>query len=133
MRMNKTLCILFLLVVCAPAAFGRDVIEEQRIAFLINSITEMHDATFIRNGSEYDAQHAADHMRLKLRLAGNQVQTAEDFIVCCGTGSSVSGQPYEIKFADGRIAPSADFLRAKLLEFRAPEPAALPKAQVPAN
>jgi len=132
-RMNKMLCILFMLAVCAPAAFGRDVVEDQRIAFLINSIAEMHDATIIRNGSEYDAQHAADHMRLKLRFAGDQVKTAEDFIICCGTGSSMSGQPYAIKLADGSIVPSADFLHAKLIEFRAPEPPAVPKAEAPAN
>jgi hypothetical protein len=127
--MNKTFCMLFMLAVFAPAAFARDLIEDQKIAFLINSIAEMRDATFIRNGSEYDGQHAADHMRLKLSYADKKVQTAEDFIVCCGTGSSMSGRPYSIKFADGRIVPSADFLRAKLLEFRAPEPPAVPKVE----
>ena len=125
--MNKTCCMLLMIVVFAPAVFARDVIEDQKIAFLINSIAEMHDATFIRNGSEYDAKHAADHMRLKLRFAGDKVQTAEDFIVCCGTGSSMSGEPYSIKFADGRIVPSADFLRLKLFEFQAPEPPAVPR------
>ena len=131
--MNKMCCILLTLALFASAAFARDVIEDQRIDFLINSIAEMHDATFIRNGSEYDAQHAADHMRLKLRFAGNRVQTAEDFIACCGTGSSMSGQPYAIKFANGSIVPSADFLRAKLSEFQAPEPPAVPKAEVQAH
>jgi len=131
--MNKMFYILFALVVFAQAAFARDLIEDQKIDFLINSVAEMHDATFIRNGSEYDAQHAADHMRLKLRFAGDQVKTAEDFILCCGTGSSMSGQPYAIKLADGSIVPSADFLHAKLIEFRAPEPPAVPKAEAPAN
>ena len=131
--MNKMFYILFALVVFAQAAFARDLIEDQKIDFLINSVAEMRDATFMRNGSEYDAQHAADHMRLKLRIAGNKVKTAEDFIFCCGTGSSMSGQPYAIKLADGRIVPSADFLHAKLIEFRAPEPPTVPKAEAPAN
>lgn len=131
--MNKMFYILFALVVFAQAAFARDLIEDQKIDFLINSVAEMRDATFMRNGSEYDAQHAADHMRLKLRFAGDQVKTAEDFILCCGTGSSMSGQPYTIKLADGSIVPSADFLHAKLIEFRAPEPPAVPKAEAPAN
>jgi hypothetical protein len=122
-----------MLAVFAPAAFARDVIEDQKIAFLINSVAEMHDATFIRNGSEYDAKHAADHMRLKLRFAGDHVKTAEDFITCCATGSSMSGQPYTIKFADGRIVLSADFMHARLLEFQAPEPSAVPKGDVPAR
>ena len=131
--MNKMFYILFALVVFAQAAFARDLIEDQKIDFLINSVAEMRDATFMRNGSEYHAQHAADHMRLKLRFAGDQVKTAEDFILCCGTGSSMSGQPYAIKLADGSIVPSADFLHAKLIEFRAPEPPAVPKAEAPAN
>jgi hypothetical protein len=34
--------------------------------------------------------------------AGEQIHSAEDFIALCGTKSSESGQPYRIKFADGR-------------------------------
>jgi hypothetical protein len=115
----KVLCILFAFGLFTGPACAREAIEDQRIEFLIGEIAGMHDAVFIRNGREYDAQRAADHMRLKLRYAGAKAQTAEDFIVCCGTGSSVSGQPYMIKFTDGRIVPSADFLRAKLTEFPA--------------
>lgn len=114
--MSKILCILFLLALAAPAA-ARDAQQDRRIEYLIDSVARMHDATFIRNGGEYDAQQAADHMRLKLRYAGNKVRSAEDFIVCCGTGSSLSGQPYAIRFADGRIVPSADFLRERLASY----------------
>lgn len=114
--MRRLICILFL-VLCGATAFAREPIEDQKIEFLITSVADMRDATFIRNGSEYDAQHAADHMRLKLRYAGKRVGTAEDFISCCATGSSMSGEPYQIKFADGRIVPSAEFLREKLAQF----------------
>lgn len=116
--MGKALCILLLLTLAAPAA-ARDALQDQRIEYLIDTVARMHDATFIRNGSEYDAQQAADHMRLKLRYAGSKVRSAEDFIVCCGTGSSLSGQPYAIRFADGRIVPSADFLRERLAAYGA--------------
>jgi len=101
----------------ATAVFAREAIEDQRIEYLIGVIQNMRDATFIRNGTPYDGQHAADHMRLKLRYAGSKVQTAEEFIVCCGTGSSMSGQPYLIKLPDGKTTASAEFLRAKLAEF----------------
>ena len=56
-------------------------------------------------------------MRTKLRLAGSRVKTAEDFIRYCGSESSVSGKPYEIRFPDGQVVRSADFLRLKLIEF----------------
>lgn len=41
--------------------------EEQRIEYLIRSVEQLSNAKFIRNGSSYDAQAAADHLRLKLQ------------------------------------------------------------------
>jgi hypothetical protein len=93
--------------------------EQQKINYLIDSVAALTDATFIRNGSGYDAARAADHMRLKLRYAGSQVATAEQFIACCGTGSSISGKPYLIRFHDGRIVESAAYLRRRLAEYDA--------------
>ena len=91
--------------------------EQQRIDYLIDSVAALKGASFIRNGKAYDAATAASHMRLKLRFAGSQVHTAEDFIVCCGTGSSTSGLNYTIRFADGHSIDSASFLRHKLAEY----------------
>jgi len=45
------------------------------------------------------------------------VRVAEDFISYCASASSVSGRPYEIRFPDGQVVLSADFLRQELLEF----------------
>jgi hypothetical protein len=50
-------------------------------------------------------------------MAGSRVKTAEDFIRYCGSESAVSGRPYEIRFPDGRVVRSADFLRQKLIDF----------------
>jgi Family of unknown function (DUF5329) len=109
-----------LLGLLALPAHARDAVEDRKIDYLIGAVEQMHDATFIRNGGEYNAQQAADHMRLKLKYAGNRVRTAQDFILCCATGSSITGTPYQIKFADGHTVPSADFLRQRLAEFPAP-------------
>jgi hypothetical protein len=113
----KILRILLALSLVALDAYARESIEDQKIEFLISAVAELPDAVFIRNGSEYSARQAADHMRLKLRRAGDRVKTVDDFIVYCATGSSVSGQPYTIKFHDGRVVRSEDFLRAKQAEF----------------
>ncbi len=110
---------LLLFVLLSGAVESRPAIEDQKIQFLIQSIANLQDAIFIRNGDEYDAKHAADHVQTKLRYTGNRVATAEDFIALCATGSSMSGLPYKIRFADGREISSAQFLREKLLEFRA--------------
>jgi hypothetical protein len=56
-------------------------------------------------------------LRLKLRNAGGRSNTTDDFIRLCGSTSSVSGQPYQIRFADGTLLTSEAFLRAKLEEL----------------
>lgn len=96
--------------------------EGARIEFLIQSVGSLQNAQFIRNGSAYGAEAAASHLRLKLGKAGSAVKSAEDFIRYCGTGSSVSGKAYEIRFADGRVVPSATFLHQKLVEYDAAHP-----------
>lgn len=94
----------------------------REIEYLIASVQSLQGASFVRNGVSYDAASAAAHMRLKLRMAGSRVQSAEDFIRLCGTGSSVSGAPYEIRFADGRVVASAAFLNAQLQALRSQSP-----------
>jgi|SRR5579863_3060656 len=119
--MRKALCLLFLMGFLIAPAFGQQDIEQRKIDYLIGSIAELKDASFIRNGSEYDAQRAVDHLRLKLRYAGSKVKTAEDFIDYCATGSSMSGEKYQIKFPDGRLVDTAVFLRDKLAAYPAQE------------
>ena len=95
--MRTALCILFLTGFPAAPVFSQPAvsqqeIEEHKIQYLISAVADLKDARFLRNGSEYDAQRAADHLRLKLRYAGDRVKTAEDFIVYCATASSMSGE-----------------------------------------
>lgn len=110
---------LMLCTLLALPAFGQQVVERQKIAYLIDSVATLQGATFIRNGIAYDAAGAAEHMRLKLRFAGSRVKTAKDFITYCGTGSSVTGAPYTIRFRDGHIVDSATFLHEKLAGYEA--------------
>jgi len=114
---------LLLVVLVAPAlaqhAVDQSNIEQQKIAWLIDSVATLHDARFIRNGEAYAAARAADHLRLKLRFAGGRVKSAEDFIDCCATRSSMSGLRYSIRFADGRTVDAATFLRARLAAYPA--------------
>ena len=105
------------LTLTVVARAGPAPTENARIEYLLAVVASLHDARFIRNGSAYDSTAAADHMRAKLRSAGARVKTAEDFIRYCASESSVSGKPYEIRFPDGRVVLSADFLRQKLREF----------------
>ena len=91
--------------------------DAEKIQYLISSVEHMQNAKFIRNGRAYDAKTAADHLREKKRNAKGHCDTAEDFIKLCGAKSSQSGKPYQIRFADGKVVTSEQFLRQKLREF----------------
>jgi hypothetical protein len=108
-----------LLVLLLPVAptLAREAREQQRIDYLMSSLTSLKGAKFIRNGSEYDATAAREHLQKKLNYAGERVKTAEDFIKACATQSSMSHRPYQIRFADGTVAETAAFFGEKLKEF----------------
>jgi hypothetical protein len=115
--MARLLAIAFLTLAVGANADDRSPAENARIEHLLGIVASLHDAQFIRNGTSYDSAAAVKHLRLKLRAAGLRIKTAEDFISECASASSVSGRPYEIRFSDGQVVLSADFLRQKLLEF----------------
>jgi Family of unknown function (DUF5329) len=108
-----------ILLVFALATAGPT--EAAKIESLIQSVAHLERAVFIRNGSTYDAKAAADHLRRKLANAGSRVKTAEDFIRYCGSASSMTGRPYQIRYDDGRVVTSEAFLRARLAELDAQE------------
>ncbi len=108
----------FLLVLLPCLAWARDAKEDQRIEQLIQAVESLKGATFIRNGTEYTASEAGQHLRLKLKGAGARVKTAEDFIEGCASRSSLSGAAYKIRFAGGTLTETGPFFRKKLREFQ---------------
>jgi Family of unknown function (DUF5329) len=117
---GRHLLAVLLLMICAPAQSSTPSPPEARkIEYLIAAIETLPNAQFIRNGTAYDGKSAAGHLRLKLLNAGSRVTTAEDFIRLCASSSSVTGLPYQIRFADGNTVTSEAFLRQRLLEYEA--------------
>lgn len=110
--------LLLMLAALTAMAQQAPAVEQRKIDYLIQSIAQLHHAQFIRNGSAYDAAAAVRHLELKRRYAGERVRSAEDFIRLCATGSSISGQPYTIRFADGHVETVAGWLRARLAAWR---------------
>ena len=109
-------------------AFAAPLTEQQKIDALIHSIEVLPNAQFIRNGTAYDGKAAADHLRMKRNYAGSHIKTADDFIACCATGSSMSGKPYQIHYANGITINSADYFHAELKRIEAQQtPAPTPK------
>ena len=115
--MSRFVAVALLALAAVAHAVDRLPAEEERIEYLLTVVGSLHDAQFIRNGTAYDSAAAVEHLRAKLGVAGSRVKTAEDFIRYCGSESSISGKPYEIRFPDGQVVLSADFLRQQLIEF----------------
>ena len=85
-----------------------------RIEALIDSLREIEDAKFIRNGEEHTVDEAIAHLRGKWEGVKSEIRSAEDFIRNVGSKSSISGEPYRIRFADGSEIAAADWFRDRL-------------------
>ena len=116
---RRMLWLLPMALLFATFAFAASLTEQQKIDALIHSIEVLPDAQFIRNGSAHDGKAAAEHMQKKRRYAGDRIKTASDFIVCCASRSSMSGKPYQIRFASGETVDAEVFLRAELKRIEA--------------
>jgi hypothetical protein len=116
MKVPKPFPLLLVVLFSLLVGFGhaQESGQETKIQYLISSVEALKGAKFIRNGSDYDAKAAADHLRLKLKAAGSRVKTAEDFIRLCASRSSVSGAPYRIRFSDGTTTEAEIFFRKAL-------------------
>ena len=117
MRMTMTAFValgMLLSAAVARAEEKKQLTEPQKIDALIGAVEKLKDAKFVRNGKEYDGKAAADHMRRKRKSAGDKVKTAREFIDRLASKSSASGEPYKIKFKDGKEVTSAEFLTKEL-------------------
>ncbi|WMJ03048.1 DUF5329 domain-containing protein [Pseudomonas chlororaphis subsp. aurantiaca] len=92
----------------------------QEIKGLLDFV-EHSQCQFVRNGTEYPAPQARQHLEKKLNyLEGkNMVSSAEDFIDLAATKSSMSGKAYEVRCPEGS-QPASNWLKAELQRQRQP-------------
>jgi hypothetical protein len=88
--------------------------ERARIERLIDFVEAQKDIRFVRNGNDYSAKDAGKFLRGKFDKMGEHVTTAQQFIDEIASRSSTTGQAYQIRFADGRSVPVAQFLGDEL-------------------
>jgi len=88
--------------------------EKEKIETLISRVSNLKDAKFIRNGTEYNVGTAVRFLRGKWKANDSDVKTARDFIDRVASASGTSGKPYHIRFKDGQEIPSRDFLLTEL-------------------
>ncbi len=97
--------------------------DTAQIEALISGIEGLKDASFVRNGSEYDAKTAAKFLRGKWNSHKKEIVTATDFIEKAASVSSTSGQPYIIRFKDGKEVKCGTYLKEKLQKLSPATPA----------
>ena len=106
--------LLVLLAGLVSTAQAAPLTEQEKIERLITYISKMEGAVFIRNGSEYSCKQAAEHLALKRKKAGSNIKTAEQFIKLLASKSSMTGNPYTVRFNDGRTVNSEQLLLQEL-------------------
>ncbi|WCL47656.1 DUF5329 family protein [Leptospira sp. GIMC2001] len=82
---------------------------DQDLQTLLNNL-ENCNCIYIRNGSEYTALQARQHMELKMKSSRGMISTIPNFIKHIATKSSMTGIPYLIKFKDGKTIESSVWL-----------------------
>ena len=88
--------------------------EKQKIELLIKQVGDLKDAKFVRNGSTHEPATAVRFLRGKWDANKADVKSVRDFIDKVATKSGTSGKPYLIRFNDGKVIPSREFLLAEL-------------------
>jgi len=113
----KALTVFFLLTLGSVQVIGAQntsQTENQKIEALIKYVSDMSDASFIRNGSSYNCKTAATFLRLKWAANDSSVKTARDFVEKIASVSGTSGKAYLVRFKDGGEVKSRDLLLAAL-------------------
>ena len=100
------------------AAAPHTLTEKEKIEKLIQIVADMKGSQFIRKGTPYDAQAAAQFMQRQMDLEiSRNPHRNKDFIRICSAGGSGEGAPYYIKLPDGTQVTSADFLTQQLIKL----------------
>jgi hypothetical protein len=121
MKRRQCLCLGLVGVLCSRPVWADPTAAEQaRIDKLIAAVGQRTDMKFVRNGKEYSFKEAGEFLRGKLKWRLDKVRTVQDFIEQVGTRSTTSGEIYQVRLADGRTLPSAEFLREQLQRIEKP-------------
>jgi hypothetical protein len=116
--LRAALAFVFSLMTILPSHAAPAPSEKAKIESLIAHIENLKGATFIRNGSDYDAKSAAKFLRGKWQANDKEIKTAADFIAKAASVSSTTGKAYLIRFKDGRQVKCGEYLTAELKKLK---------------
>lgn len=104
-----------LLLLFVPLSFGAPADKE--ISHLL-AYVQSSNCIFIRNGKEYSAEEALEHINEKYQYFEDEIETAENFIDLSASKSTISGKPYLIQCQQAEVMPSRDWLLLELSRYR---------------
>jgi hypothetical protein len=88
------------------------------IEALLAYVAGLEGAAFLRNGSAHTSAEAAAHLRMKWQRQEERIRSAEDFIERCASRSFLTGKPYQVRLADGKVRAADALLGEKLKGMR---------------
>lgn len=100
-----------------PLLAGADEVMDSEIDYLLAEVAAS-DCIFIRNGKEYDAEDARDHLAMKRRHGKRYYDSTDEFIERIASKSSWSGKLYQIRCNDDAAEPSGAWFKRALEQFR---------------
>lgn len=86
------------------------------IEYLLRFVAES-GCTFIRNGREYSAEKAAEHLEHKYSRVKSRIPDADTFIQRIASASSISKKPYQVQCRENRVQ-AGKWLEDALESFR---------------
>lgn len=115
---RKLLTALLATTILLPASFAMaaERTSETEILHLLDYI-DQSNCNFVRNGNEYDAQEARQHIEKKYHYIKSRLSSTAGFIRYAATESSITGRPYEV-ICNGERQTSAGWLQAELARYR---------------
>lgn len=116
MKIYLKLIIPFTLAILSQATVYADVVEDE-INALIDEVARS-GCQFTRNGSDHNAEDAADHLRLKYRRGKRYASSAENFIDRLASESSWTDKPYMMTCPDSGEQTANAWLHASLADLR---------------
>ena len=116
----RWLCLLLLSGFAMAARAAPPPAETQTDVMHLLKFVQESDCQFNRNNTWHSGKDARPHLEMKYDYLAKRgaVEKAEDFIEKGASGSSFSGKPYQIRCADGKTIPSAQWLSEELRRFR---------------
>ncbi|MFD1093707.1 DUF5329 family protein [Providencia vermicola] len=108
--------VLFLGIFVTTQALALSPEEKVRTESLLTELGKQQNLTFTRNGTEHNAADAESHLRLKLRKTEKRLNTTEQFIDNVASKSSITGEIYQVKDAQGNVLSANQYLHDLLKE-----------------